>query len=715
MSLREVTPFLNTNIPGAYPFYQVIQGASGIASSGVIVIFGEADGGPSYSQTKLSSEFYTPDQLNLVTQKYISGQVVDAFRALASPSNDANIVGTATGIFIAKTNTGTKASGTLASYGTLSDQNYGTRGNADKYQVLSTGAEVAPSLQGGTIPALGSALNGVNFAIRLEGGASTTITLSNTATDHDTIPHLVTELNAQLPVGITAAAGTAPTSIALTVSADVSAWAKGWGKSFELVDVTPGDLTALGLAAGLTVSSEEPSVELLVSNAKTGANETLSASADIALQVGYEGTTATLTIDQSAGTLTTTVVGGSGTNISAKLSDYATISTLAAYIAAQVGYSATVVAASTQLPPSALDSVSAIGICSTGAGLEPGRVKRALYNFKQAVSKSKTVSFSATATAGLPTPMASAAFLSGGARGATLAADIVNVVDELGGINANILVPLFSQDASADILAGATDAASTYTIAAINALVLSHCLEFSAPELKKNRIAICSHNGSFANAVIAAQSLASFRASLCFQQVQQVNSAGVVTTFQPWYAACIAAGMQTGGFYKSITNKYANVISFIDPDDFDSGDPGFVEEALNAGLLILMKDTAGNKWVSDQTTYGLDSNFVYNSIQAVYDADIIALDLAQSFQTAFVGKSLADVSAASASAFLTAKMAQYMQLKLIAPSNDAPLGFKNASIKINAPEMAVSVEIKLATAIYFIPISFNISAVQQSA
>jgi hypothetical protein len=193
MSLREVTSFLNTNIPGAYPFYQVIQGASGFASSGVIVIFGEADGGPSYSQTKLANEFYTPDQLSLVTQKYIRGQIVDAFRALTSPSNDTNIVGTANGIFIAKTNTGAKASGSIPGYGTLFDLNYGTRGNSDKYQVLSTGAEVAPSLQGGTIPSLGAALNGVNFAIRLDGGTSTTVTLSAVATDHDTIPHLVTE------------------------------------------------------------------------------------------------------------------------------------------------------------------------------------------------------------------------------------------------------------------------------------------------------------------------------------------------------------------------------------------------------------------------------------------------------------------------------------------------------------------------------------------
>ena len=60
-------------------------------------------------------------------------------------------------------------------------------------------------------------------------------------------------------------------------------------------------------------------------------------------------------------------------------------------------------------------------------------------------------------------------------------------------------------------------------------------------------------------------------------------------------------------------------------------------------------------------------------------------------------------------------MASYMQLKLIAPSNGAPLGFNNAKITIAAPTMTISVNIYLATAIYFIPITFSISAVQQSA
>lgn len=723
MSQRLVTPYVNTNIPGTYVNYQVLTQPTGVSSSGIAVIMGEANGGPSYNQIEIQKNFFTPDQLQQVTQIYTSGQIVDAFTALTTPSNDPNITGTANLIYIQKTNTGTIATATLlnatpATYGTLSDINQGTLGNQDKYQVLAVDSEAAPTVQGTTIPAFGAALNGASFSIRLNGAASATITLSGTPANHQDVPSLVSELNALFvfhTLALSASPGTATNSIALTMTADSDAWNNGWGKAMELIDSTPGDLASLGLVVGLTVSSQEPSVEVQDSNMTRGVSETLSASADVALMIGYQGTTATMTISQSAGTLTTTVTDGSGGNLSVNITEYTTIGTLAGFIASQPGYSCSVVPAANQLPTSALDDVTAIGICSTGAGDEPGRVKDSLYSFEQAMSISRIMTFAATATAGLPAPMANPAYLSGGARGATLAADIVNAVDDLSAITCNIIVPLMSQNASADIAAGQTDPASTYTIAAIDALLKSHCLEMSDPSLDKNRICILSNNGTFAQAAQVAQTLASFRCSLTFQNVTQVNSAGVITQFQPWYAAVVAMGMQLGGFYKSICNKYANLISVIDPSDYNSGDPGDTSEALSDGLLPLWTDVGGPKWVSDQTTYLTDTNFVYNSIQAVYDADIITIDLKSSFTNAFVGQSLADVSAASASAFLSQKMASYMQLKLIAPSNGAPLGFNNAKITIAAPTMSISVNIYEATALYFVTIGFTISAVQQSA
>ncbi len=716
MSQRIVTPWLNTNIPGAYTNTTVISGASGLATSGVVVIMGEADGGPDYSVTTLANNFYGPTSLNAVRAAYTSGPIVDAFAALSAPSNDPDIVGTANTIYIVKTNKGTKASASVAAhsatYGTLSALNWGIGGNLYNFSITSLDAETPPAITGTTISSY-SGLSGASFSVRVNGGPQTLVTPEGTITNVTT---LVTSLNAAFTsAGLTtmvASAGTASNTITIGMSADAAAYSKGYGKDFELVDSTPGDLAALGLTAGMISSSQEPAVEVSIIRTDTGVNETINVSPSIALSIGYEGATATMTIN--ATTLSTTVTGGTGGNLSITLANYSTIGQLAAFINSQTGYSCSVGSAATSLPPSAMDQVTALGICSTASSIQPGRVKNSVYAFEQGMATSTVLGFTATAVAGLPDP-AAAIYLSGGARGPTLAADIVNCIGQLASIQLNIIVPLFSQNASADIAAGNTDPASTYTIAAINELVKSHCLEYSTPTLKRNRIAILSLNDTYVNCKAQAQSLASYRCSMTFQQVTQVNSAGVNTLFLPWYAACVAAGMQAGGFYKSICNHLANVVSYQDPVGFNSGDPADVSDAITAGMLFFTQNTSGIPWISDQTTYGLDSNFVYNSIQAVYLSDILALDLAQSFQTAIVGKSVADVSAASALSFLQQRFDYYKKLKMTTTSSDAPLGYKNASIQISAPSMYVNVEAKLTTSIYFVAIDLALSAVQQSA
>jgi len=715
MSLRLVTPFINTNIPGSYPNIIVQSQPVGLGSSGVVVIMGEAAQGPSYQQIPLKTNYFTPNQLALVTQIYGSGQIVDAFTALAAPSNDPDITGTANQVYVVKTNTGTIASAAIpGGYGTLFFNNYGTPGNNYAYQVTNTQTEVTPTVGGNTVPAFGAPLNGASFTLRMNGFTGAVVTLSATPALHANIGTLITELNGLLPAGITASLGVALNSLQLTMAVDPGANAEGWGKSFELIDSTPGDLASLGLAAGLTVSAAEPAIEVVTSNSGVNFSETLDIASEIGLQIGYQGTTALMTINATS--LITTVAGGVGASLNITLSQFNTLAGLVAFIQTQPGYTVSVSAAVQQLSPSILDQVAAIGIASTGTSLMPGRVKIALYNFETALGTSKALVFTNTAHAGLPSSMSLPALLAGGGRGPTLAADIVNALAQMAGINVNIIVPLFSQDASRDITAGMTSSASTYTIAAINALTKSHCIEYSTPQLKKNRQAILSMLDTYANDKSEAQGLAFYRCSLTMQQIQQVNSQGVITTFQPWYASCLAAGMQAGGFYKAIVNKAANIISYIDPVGFDSGDPGDVSDALSAGLLFLSTDTSrAGYWVSDQTTYGYDTNFVYNSIQAVYTSDLVALDLAQSFWLQFGGQSDADVTAASGLAFLGQKMAGYLALKLIGSSSDAPLGWKNPNIIINAPEMDVSVEIKLSTAIYFIPLNINVSQIMNSA
>lgn len=716
MAQRLTTSFVNTNIPGAYVDVTVKSTPVGITSTGDIVIIGEAEGGADYTAETLKENFFTPTQLDRVVSKYIRGPIVDAMRALVSPSNDTDIQGSVGRIYIVKTNGGSKAQATIAgvsgNYGTLKDKNYGIDGNKYYYQVTQIETESGPSLQGTDLTiGDGSIFNGLSFTFRGNGGAASVVTLSATSGDHDTIGELAAEIDAQLPAGFSCEAASGSDALVFKSDEDANANQEGYGKAFELFDSTPGDLAALGVSAGLTVSSQEPEINFSVLRQDTNTNESFNVEAEVALKIGYEGTSGTL--DISSGVLTTTVVGGSGVNLSINLSEYSTMSDLAAFINSQVGYSCSSEAASNNLSPTRLDEVTGVGIAASSS-VQAGRIKKGAYNLALRMSESSVVDLEFLVGAGLPAEMANVEFLAGGAKGATTAADIVNAIPSLEGIKVNFVLPLFSRDASEDISDGLTDSSSTYTIDAINFAIKSHVLSMSTVKLKRNRIAMLSKWGSYADVKSHAQTLASFRSVLCFQKTSQTDSVGEVQEFFPWHTAALATGMQSAGFYRSLTNKFANAISFIDPSDFDSGNPGDVEDAIDAGTLFLQAEDAGNKWVVDQTTYGFDGNFVYNSLQAVYMSDVLAIELADSLSRFAVGKSLADINSAAISAHIAKRMEEYRRLKIIGASDDAPLGYKNLSVSINGPIADVKLEAKLATAILFIPIQLELSQIQSS-
>jgi hypothetical protein len=712
MAQTLTTSFVTTSVPGGYNEIIVKSDPVGVAASGVIAIIGEADGGDHFSADDIKSNFFGPTQVDKVTQKYVSGPIVDAMRMLAAPSADADITGAPTRIYILKTNSSTKASAVVPSYGTISSKVAGIDGNKIKYEITQVDDEIAPEVSGNTIANF-TALAGVQFAVRLNGGAALTIDVfRQTPFDYDTASEVIALVNAALPSGMSCVAGAATDSIKIMVDADLSANASGSGKAFELVEITPAGLTALGLDEGLYTSAVEPRIQVDVRRSDINLNESFLISSDIALSVAYQGSTATLT--KTGSSLTTTVAGGSGANLSIDLSQYSTIRDLADFIASQTGYSASAATASAQSNPSVLDNVTAIGIATSNDELA-GRIKRSISNWSRALASSTAVDSVVTASQGLPEETSSPIFLAGGTKGATLASDVATAIDRLDNVNVNFVVPLFSQNASEDIAEGLTDSSSTYTISAVNALVKNHCLKMSTAKRKKNRTAYLSHWGTFRAAKAEASSLSHYRISLVFQKVSQVDAFGEIKSFNPWMAAVNLAGMQAAGFYKGPVNKFSNIISYEDPADYQSNSVDDQEDALLSGLNPLTQDIVGNKWLSDQTTYSVDTNFTYNSSQLTYLADLVALDLTFSLQRAFVGKSLADVEASTVLGFLVSKMDNYKRQKLIAPSDDAPQAFKNMKVSISGPTVSVAVEIKPSSAIYFIPISLTLSQITQEA
>lgn len=490
---------------------------------------------------------------------------------------------------------------------------------------------------------------------------------------------------------------------------------KGLGKTLSI----EGDIDAIakkvdGSNANLSNQQKVSQSELKnqMDYAKGTATETFKSGGDIVLLVGCSEDNAKMDImsDKIEFSVDGTL------RFSASFKQFKTLSDLAAYISSQTNFSASITSAKYgAVAPSSLDkgSFDVSGLASH----KNGRIKKDAADFQAQNAGSALVTIEMVDDSGLPEAMDSQKFLSGGSKGGTTSALAATAIDATEKLFTNFIVPLFSVDATEDIANGETESSSTYTIDSINAYLKSHVLKMSAIKMRKNRVAIASKKASYADCKEAASELNSFRMYLCFQDIRTTNSFGEITVFQPWMAAINAAGMQAAAGYKGIVKKFSNVSGIqLDLNDFDSSNPGDTEDALKAGLLFMERvATGGFRWFSDQSTYTIDNNFVYNSLQAVYISDLIVFSLIDTFDRLVVGKSVAEVSAAAALSILEAEMFNFKRLRWITESDDAIKGYKNATVTITGPVLEIACEIKLAGLIYFVPISLSISEVQQTA
>lgn len=526
-------------------------------------------------------------------------------------------------------------------------------------------------------------------------------------------------------------------STAIAATSDVQVYdrqIRGAGKSLEIYDNAGTanintEMLQLGVNSAATwletlqVSSAELKKRIDLSKPNPLITESFVHGGNIVMQIGYKGTTASLTIQTVSGIkrLQTTVTGGVGGNLDIALREYNSVSDLVDYLNTQPGYSAASHTASEaqRNPVAVLDEVTAIGIDSDASARRPGRIKRDIYDMTAGLGNvaqnSVLVSYANTLKAGLPEDEGPA-FLSGGAKGGSTGLAMSQSVDALANVRCNFVVPLISQDSSLDKANNETDAASTYTVDAVNAAVKTHCIAMSTAKVKRHRIGFVSKKGTFSEARASAATMSSFRIAHLFQDVKDLNSNGEIQTFQPWMGACKASSMQAAGFYKSIFNKAINMSGLVNPSDFSDESQSQCEDAITGGLVTIQRQEDGSfTFLSDQLTYNLDNNFVYNSIQAVYVADIIALSLAEALKKAFVGESVADVTVGVAISFIKGKLAEFLDKKLIVGSSDFPAGWKSISVQINQGVMEVRTVVIEATSIYFIPINVDIEGLRDSA
>src|SRR5665213_432712 len=183
MAQSTQTPSGTIYTPGGYADYTVVSSPSSLATSGVLVVMGEADQGPDFTaESDLGLNAFGPDQESDIVAKYGSGRIVDAYRGAVAAANDPDIKGTFTSFIPVKTNISGKAAGTLedwtdATYAIVQDRSYGARGNLISNSVIQKQAEAPPTT--GFFSLLRPTQD-ANLAIRVNGGVAQTLTFSAT-------------------------------------------------------------------------------------------------------------------------------------------------------------------------------------------------------------------------------------------------------------------------------------------------------------------------------------------------------------------------------------------------------------------------------------------------------------------------------------------------------------------------------------------------------
>jgi hypothetical protein len=303
--------------------------------------------------------------------------------------------------------------------------------------------------------------------------------------------------------------------------------------------------------------------------------------------------------------------------------------------------------------------------------------------------------------------------LTGGAKGATSSANIVDGIEKLTKVRVNTVVPLFSRNAVDDIADGMTDPASSYTIDGIHQTIKTHLSLMATTKRRSERQAVLSVKESFDDAKTTAADIADFRSQLVIQDVRQTDSQGNIKWFQPWALAVLLAGARAGAPVGTpMTNKFLNAsgirhtaqaMSTPEEDIAQDFDPDTqFDEAIQAAITFLeAPQTGGFRVVVDNTTYNRDANWVRNRANVQYAADILAFDLRTQLEAIFVGVKNT-LRAAEIKSVVESIMATFLAQGITVSTEDAPNGFKELTVQLVGNTINISLVAKLVEGIDFV-------------
>jgi hypothetical protein len=453
------------------------------------------------------------------------------------------------------------------------------------------------------------------------------------------------------------------------------------------------------ISAEITIQASKAIIKISdLLSGRTEISDQLGGNAVMSIQcTDADATTATVTIDATS--LKTSVSGATvAAPLNVELKNFSNVSQLVAYINAMDGYSASASSAKAgSLSYKVLDQVSAVDIKSAAS------INKDAHEVAEFFAKSSLVKFEQTAKSGIPTAMAKK-FLAGGSKGATSNAAIQMALDSLLKRRVNFVVPLFSQDASADIAENKTDAASSYSIDTILAATRAHVNQASSVKGRKERQAFCGYyNESYDAVAEKSADISSARVQLHFCKVDVYSSAlGANAQALPHMSAVLSAGMKAAApVGEPNTYKQPAIFGFSHPD-FDSETQA--EKAIKDNLCFPEKSPQGGyRFVLDNSTYSQDADaWIFNRPAVLYAADTAAYSIRINTET-FVGRRNSDVSVESVKNLLVEVFDTLRSSGIIVGDTASKgKGYKDLSVKIVGSIVYISVTLILVEGLEFI-------------
>lgn len=315
--------------------------------------------------------------------------------------------------------------------------------------------------------------------------------------------------------------------------------------------------------------------------------------------------------------------------------------------------------------------------------------------------------------------------LAGGVQGASTNTNFSNGLEEGLQEDVQVIVPCVSSDAGTDLF---TDAASTFDIdSVVTAVSANLTLRASIKNRKEAQGVVGVQVANLAAANTKASEIADFNIQLTVQDVAFLNGTGTIKVGKPHVTAAIIAGMRLGTEVgEPLTHKTLKVTKVGHILDADTlADTGTInvgtdaESLIDGGVTIIEKAGSGYRLVVDNTTYGIDSSFVYNRGSVIEAVQFVSKTLRQTAEEIFVGKKVSNGVAQSIKSILRNKLRELNQpdVQIITSSEGAPEGFREDTftVTVTGNTANVSVEILPVQGMEFIFIDFTLGDINQTA